>query len=271
MSDAPPLFDLALRHLSRDARQAGIELPDEKLTALTVVQLRELLEALATLAPKVEYPAAPEMRISVASRQYLVHVRDGSVRFSSWSVRAGGCNLTPGQIIDAITGTDDAVDTPVRIVRPARAVRAAPPPVEEEPRRRTGLIVALAAAAIGCPLLTWQLAGSSSDETELRRLMKIPEYRVLEPEPAKRQFERAVGTYETGGAEGDRRLVLRADGTVLCAKYGPGRALLEETTMTAVAAEAGGQMAFLTGNRTPIEVRDASTVVFCGDTYRRTR
>lgn len=235
-------------------------MPGERLTAVNVAQLRTLLEALTELAPKVEYPAVPEMRITAANHQYLVQVRDGGVRFSSWSARAGGCGLTPAQIVAAITGTEEPMAAPVRVM---------PATSGHEPVRRTGLVVLLGAVTLGCPLLTWMLTGSSSEAAALRRAGIVPEYRLLEAEPAKRQLERHAGAYETGQAEGDRRLVLRPDGTVVCAKYGPGRTLLEEITLTAVGAEAGGKAAFLTGNRALIEFESAVTLKYIGDKYSR--
>lgn len=260
MSKPPPSFDIVLRHVSSDARQAGVDLPVEKLTAVNVAQLRALLEALTRLAPKVEYPAVPELRITADGQPYLVQVRDGRVRFSTWSGRAGGCDLTPTQIIAAILGTKEVLVAPPR---------PAPTNAGAKPARRIGPLVGLAAAAIGCPLLMWLVASPGSDETQLRRLQVLSEYRLLDPDSAKRQLERVAGTYETGTAEGDRRMVIQPAGTVLCAKYGPGRALLEEATLTVVGAEMGGNPALLTGNRSPIEFRGAGALIYFGDTYER--
>ncbi|MDO8631376.1 MAG: hypothetical protein Q7R41_12880, partial [Phycisphaerales bacterium] len=113
MSELPPTFSVVLRHLSPDARQAGVEQAEVQLTDVSLWQLRELLNALTELAPKVAYPAVPEMRITATGQQFLVQVRDRRVRFSSWSIRTGGSDLTPAQILAAIAGTDETMDEPV--------------------------------------------------------------------------------------------------------------------------------------------------------------
>lgn len=228
-----------------------------RLTDVGLPRLRALLEALAVLAPKVEYPAVPEMRITCGDQQYLVQVREGHMRFSSWSLRAGGCDLTPAQILAAITGTDEVAEVPVV---------AAAATGEGHPRRRGWLVAVLAAGILGSNALTaWWL---TSPATNLPREV-FPEYRLLEPEPAQRLLDRVAGTYETGREEGDRRLFLRRDGTVLWGKYGARLAMVEETELTAAGAESGGQPALLASNRMLIAVKDAATLVYFGDTYRR--
>ena len=256
MSEAPLTFHVALHHLSRDARQAGSELPNVELDEVDVARLRALIEELARRAPTVEYPALPEVRITGGNQRFLVQVREGKVRFSSWSVRAGGCDLTPTEILAAITGI---TEIPATTNGTASRGGAAKP-------RRAGLIGLLAAGIIGSNAITaWVL---TSRTVELPRELR-PIYRLLDPTAGKRVWERAAGVYETGQTDGDRRLTVRLDGTILCTQLGPRNTIVEETPMTAVAAESGGKPALLTNNRLLIEIRDPQTVIYLGDTYRR--
>ncbi len=253
MSELPVAFSVVLHHLSPDARRAGIELAEVQLTDVSLWQLRALLNALTELAPKVAYPVTPEMRITSEGRQFLVQVRDGRVRFSSWSVRSGGGDLTPAQILALIAGTDEAAAAPAGATAGAGDKRR---------RRRIWLIAFIAGGVLGSNGLTaWMLTRPAPD--------LLPVHRLLEPDPAQRLLERAAGVYETGQTDGDRRLNLRRDGTVQWFLLGEGKMVVEETTLSTVAAEAGGQPALLAGNRTMIEVRNAATLVYFGDTYRR--
>jgi hypothetical protein len=227
-----------------------------QLSGVGLRQLQTLLEALATLAPKVEYPAVPEMRITDAERQFLVQVREGQVRFSSWSVRAGGCDLTPAQIVAAITGADPSTTAAGGEAEPAPPSR----------RRRGWQVVLLVGGILGSNAITaWMLTRPGPAlPVELQ-----PPYRLVESEPAERLLTRAAGVFETGGEEGDRRLAIRRDGAVNWGRYGPNRLIVEETPLTVVAAETDGQPALRAGDHSLIVVKDAATVVYFGDTYRR--
>lgn len=70
-----PTFTIALHHLSADGKTAGAELPDVKLSAVPGKKLLALLDAMAALAPKVSYPVAPELRISLPDRIFVVQVK----------------------------------------------------------------------------------------------------------------------------------------------------------------------------------------------------
>ncbi len=246
-----------MRHLAPDARRAGFELPEVRLDGVSPPQLRALLEALAELAPKVEYPATPEMRITGGEQQFLVLVREGHMRFSSWSVRAGGDDLSPAQMLTTITGIDAAA--------PAAAAAVAVV-VGSSRGRRVWLGVLLVAGILGSNVFTawWLLAPPPDLPPELR-----PPYRVLEPEPGKRLLLRVAGTYETGQAEGDHRLIVRPDGTAQWATFGAGRVVAEEVPLTVTGGETESKPVLVTGERFLIEVRDALTIVYFGDTYKR--
>lgn len=252
MSDAS-IFAVTLHHLAPDVARAAKDLPDVELSDVTPDKLRKLLEALSALAPKVEYPAAPEMRIAAAEGRFLVQVKEGKVRFTSWSLRTGGSDLTPAQILAAITG--EPLDE--------RAGTGAAGGSGGKRISRVAKVALLAAVILGSNSVTaWMMMRPPPE-------LLLPPYRLLDPEPAQRLFERVAGTYETGTTEGDRRLTIARDGVVHWGKFGTDGTLIEDTLFTAKAAESKGQPALFTTGHALIEIKDPVTVVFYGDTFRR--
>jgi hypothetical protein len=90
MAHSYPACNLCFRHLAPDAQAAGVGYPELERNGVSAEELRRLIESLAGLAPRVESPVVPELRIATAGRQYLVQVKAGRICFSSWSVRVGG-------------------------------------------------------------------------------------------------------------------------------------------------------------------------------------
>lgn len=249
---APPVFTLGLHHLSADAAQAGSHLPDLELADITPDRLRAMLEALTALAPRIQYPVTPEIRIATGDRRFLVQVKDGHVRFTSWSLRTGGNDLTPQQILAAITGAEEAV-----------AGAASGAPAGGRVRSSRGLTIALIATAIlGSNAITaWMLTRPPAD--------LMPEYRLLAEEPGKRLLGDVAGDYATGAEDGDYALHIAPDGAVRWVTFGEKGAVTEERRLTAQAAESRGKPALVTSNRGLIEIRDPVTVVFYRDVYQR--
>jgi hypothetical protein len=250
----PPRYSLALKQLAPDAARAGVECADVRREAVGARELRALLAALARLAPTVEYPLRPEIRIADGERQFLVQVKEGRMQLSGWTVPAGFADGSADGIWSAITGEAADGAAGEGLPRPGAARTGS--------RRRPGLIAVLVVTMLAANGATaWWLTRPAPS--------LMPAYRLLEDEPGRRLLERLAGDYETGGAEGDRRMKIRRDGTVVWSKYGPAKAIAEETTFSAAAAETAGGGALLTGDHALIEVRDPLTVVYFGDVYRR--
>lgn len=246
-----PVYSLVLRHVAADASRVGPDLPESRRAGVGAPELRRLIAAFARLAPGVEYPLQPELRISDGERQFIVQVKAGRLQLAGWTVPSGFADSSADGIWRAITGETEA-----------EPEQAAPEPARGQARRRPVLVATLVAAILLANGATaWWLAQPPPT--------LLPEYRLLEDDPGRRLLERLAGDYETGGAEGDRRLRIRRDGTVLWAKYGPGKAIAEETTLAAAAAETAAGGALLTGDQALIEARDPLTVVYFGDVYRR--
>ena len=249
---APKTFSIALHHLAPDAKSAGAELADAQLTAVTPEKLRALLEALAVLAPSIEYPVAPEMRIKSDSDHFVVQVKEGRIRFASWSVRTGGGELTPRQILAAIAGIEEEGGPDFAGGLAGRAAGL--------PRASKGALLA-AAILVSNGITAWMLTRPPPD--------MLPEYRLMESEPGTRLLADVAGVYETGSAQGDRSLTIHADGTVRWVTFGNNRTIAETSDLTAQPVLTGGRPALLTNTRALIEIREPVRVVFYGDIYHR--
>jgi hypothetical protein len=247
-------FTVTLRHLAPDASRAGADLPDAELTEVPTDRLRRLIEGLSKLAPTVSYPTTPELRVTSPEGRFLVHVKEGKIKFTSWSLRTGGSELTPAEIFAAITGEE--LDEPAFVA--ATAV------VEEKKTMPRGAKIALLAVVIlGSNAVTAWMAVKPPPTL-------LPNYRVMDAEPASRLLASTAGDYEMGTAAGDRGLTIRKDGTVRWYKYGENKTIAEEDGFTTKPVEV--QPARTPGLLAPnwiIDVKDPITVVFYGDTYRR--
>ncbi len=243
------LFTLNLHHLTADASQARVDLPDVELPSVEAGRLRGMLDALGKLAPRVEYPVAPEIRIATGNERFLVQVKEGQVRLSSWSLRTGGNNLTPQQIFAAITGAEE---TEIGDSTPATGGI----------RKRHLKIVGLIVAILGSNAITaWTLTRPPADF--------LPKYRLLAEEPGKRLLADVAGSYATGAEDGDYTLNIAPDGAVRWATLGEKGVVSEETRLTARPAESKGKPVLITSNRGVIEVRDNITLSFYRDIYHR--
>ena len=253
---ADPRFTVKLHHLAADAKQARADLPDVELADVSPKQLRRLLDALAALAPQVQYPVAPSVRIDGPHGQFLVQAQEGKVRVTSWSAQAGAENLTPERILAMILGAEaDTAEPPGAAT--GRGWSAWP---------RGGKIALLACAIVGSNATTaWMLTRPAPVPTSL-----LPEHRFMEGERAKRVLAEFAGNYATGAAPGDRRLTIHPDGALQWTTLGANGAAAEQTTLQARAAESRGHSVLVADNLGLIEMKDPITLVYFGDPYRRT-
>ena len=222
------------------------------MKAVSPEKLHGLIGALAALAPRDHGRATPELRITADHGRFVVQVAEGQLRFNSWTSRVGGFDLTAEQIFALITGTEE---TPER-----GGPQAGGRSLRQKRWWRFGLLIL---AIAGSNVVTaWMLLRPPSNPF-------LPEYRLLEPSPAERLMGSVAGDYETGTAEGDRRLRIARDGRIHWEKIGPGGTVVEPADMTSKAAESRGHPALLTNVDALIDVIEGGSLMFYGDTYRR--
>ncbi len=250
-------FTVTLHHLASGAREAGTDFPDLEVSGVGSSELRELLENFARLAHSVEYPVTPEVRIGSPHGQFLVQIRDGHIRFSSWALRDGIIEPTPDQILAAISGLEGGDEQVTTLSAPAMLKALAP-----ARRSKWAVVALLAAAIIGTNSVTvWLLTRPAPS--------LLPEYELVEGAPGSRLLAEVAGDFETGHADGDRRMSIRLDGAIRWVMFGPAGELTEDTALTAQPAKSGGKPVLLTSEQALIEIQDPMTIVYYGDTYRR--
>jgi len=251
-------FNVTLHHLSPDVTQAGAHFQDMDYLRVKTSDLRRMLEALAVLAPKVEFPAEPELRIAGPHGRFLVQAKNGQVKVISWSSQTGtGGEMTPDRIYAMIVGMESGDSAR----EPAGALERFLGGVS--PRSKVAI---LAVAILGSNAITaWFLTRPNA--VPPREL--LPEYRPVAADQAKRIFDEFAGEYESGVGDARRQLTIGHDGTLHWEKFGANETVEEDVRPTAQAAESHGHPVLVASNYGMIEAKDAISVVYFGDTYRR--
>jgi hypothetical protein len=96
-----------------------------------------------------------------------------------------------------------------------------------------------------------------------------PKYSLLTPAESAALLGRVAGEYRTGSTEGDRRIIIDTTGTARLAKFGPNLAVTQPATKTLRGALVDGQPALVTNDPAAVVLKDADTLVFFGNTYKR--
>jgi hypothetical protein len=245
------LFNVALKHLSRDAKKAGAELPAEQLSHITAKQLKAVIEALGALAPSVTPPAEPEMRIQAPDGNFVVSVRGGKLHLVSWSSKFKGGEQSAAHIYGVVSGEAQR--------EAARAEAAGNGPSWLS--GKAGMAAMTIAIIVVNAFTIWFVT------RPVKTL--VPKYTLLPAGPAERLLTEVAGNYETGATPGDRRIEIAKDGNVQRYKFGPERTPTVKQEFTVQAADAQGKPALVTSRKALIKINDPLTVVLYGDTYRR--
>jgi hypothetical protein len=236
-------------------KRADAAAPDLALRDLSEKKLRELIRALAVLAPTNLGSASPELRVTAPQGQFVVRIAEGRLRINSWTIKVGGADLSPEQICACITGTEDVAD----------AAGGGADDLGPRKRGRGPVIALLAALIVGSNGITvWMLLRPDNPPPPL-----LPDCQPLAAESAARFVKGLAGEYQNGAAAGARALKISADGSVHWLVLAPGGAIAEDTTLTVQPVQVRGQPALLADGRALIEAPDAASVVFYRETYRR--
>jgi len=257
-------YSVTLHHLSPDASAAGLAFPDEQMQTVTIVQLRELLQALSVVASHLTIyePSTPEVRVKTDREIFVVRTRYRRLCFVGWESILRGEDHTVAFIMSTITGNLEAAKVVPKVVE-----RYVPTPASTSAGAMPGgiprwfKIAALAVLIVGFNGATaWMLLRPPAT--------MVPKHELLSDSESRALLQRVSGEYETGAAEGDRRVLINPNGELRLAKFGPQRAILEERRKTARGAMVNGRAALVTGDGV-IEIKDPETIVLFGTTYRR--
>lgn len=264
---AEPTYNVTLHHLAPDASAAGLGYPDEQLTDVTLEQLRGLLQALQETAASLTIyePSTPEIRIKAEREVFVVRTRYRQLCFVGRESLLRGEPHTIPFILGTIAGVapdplPSADRAPDYERLPATTTTTAGP--ETGVRRPWIKIAVLLALIVGClGTGTWLLIKPPRTFA--------PKATALAGGDSTALLARLAGEYRTGTAEGDRRLLLTADGTIRLAKYGTAQAVVEEVARSVRGATHNGQPALMTADPYVILIREPDSLVLFGQVYKR--
>lgn len=266
MATAAPTYHVTLHHLAPGVAAAGLAYPDEQLPSVSLPQLREMLYALSEVATRLTIyePSAPEIRIRTDREAFLVRTRYRRLCFVGYEAALRGEEHSVAYILTTITGNTETAKAPEpRQERPSSAsplVSATPDEAGRFPRWLK--IAVMAVIIIGCNVTAgWMLLAPPKTIA--------PKYSLLTPAESVALLGRVAGEYRTGSAEGDRRIIIDATGTARLAKFGPNLAPTQPVTKTLRGALVDGQHALVTNDPAAVVLKDADTIVFFGNTYKR--
>jgi len=264
---AEPTYSVTLHHLAPGATAAGLAYPDEQLANVTPDQLRLLLRALEDTASSLTIyePSTPELRIKTEREVFVVRTRYRQLCFVGRETVLRGELHTIPFILGTIAGISPDQLVAVEQVRTyERPPSAAPIPTGTEnaapkPWLKIAVLLGLILVCFGTGV--WMLVKPPRTFA--------PKAAALAATDSSALLTRLAGEYRTGTAEGDRRLLLAADGTLRLAKYGAAQAVAEEVSRTVRGATQNGQTALMTSDPYMILVREPDTLVLFGQIYKR--
>jgi hypothetical protein len=260
---AASTYSVTLRHLAPGAQAAGLGYPDEQMQGVSGAQLRDLLYALSEVSANLTIyePSTPEIRIKTDRDAFTVRTRYRRLCFVGWETILRGEDHSVSYILSTITGTAEPAKAAPKIERFASTVSSSAMPPQSGGFPRWIKITALAVLILGINGVTaWMLLRPAPS--------LLPQHEVMADSESRALLTKTAGEYETGGQEGDRRLVIEPGGTIRLAKYGALRAVLDERAKPLRGAMVNGRAALVTSDAV-LAILDADTVVIYGSTYKR--
>ena len=265
MATAAPTYHVTLHHLAPGAVEAGLAYPDEQLPAVPLPQLREMLYALSEVASRLTIyePSTPEIRIKTDREAFVIRTRYRRLCFVGYEAALRGEEHSVAYILTTITGTTETAKAPeARVERPSLSPVISVTPDEAGRFPRWMKIAVMAVIIIGCnATAAWMLLAPPKTIA--------PKYSLLTPAESVALLGRVAGEYRTGSTEGDRRIIIDTTGTARLAKFGPNLSTTQPVTKTVRGALVDGQPALVTNDPAAVVLKDADTLVFFGNTYKR--
>lgn len=267
---AASTYSVTLHHLSSGARDAGLNYPDEQMTAVPAEQIAGLLQALEELAGRLTIyePSSPEIRIKTDREILVVRTRYRRLCFVGHETALRGEEHSVAYIMGAITGHAAPVTRPV--VNP-RLFERPPTAIPVRPALRGGNGGGIPDWVKIAVLLVVSLACVSGGVWMLFRPARslAPKFTLMPAADAVSLLARVAGQYQTGNQPGDRRLIVGPDGTLRIAKFGAEQAIAEEIIRTARGATQDGKSALVTSDPYVMLINDAESVTLYGQIFKR--
>jgi hypothetical protein len=254
-------YKVASRQLAADMASAGTSYGARDLGKLDPGQLVEVLTKLGALDAGQLQDSDPYLVVTARRGRFLVRPANGRLRLSEADNPARAfLELAAGDVPDYL----DGVDSPAPAEDPVIGTT-----VVEPTNTRMGLVVGLLSASVllvaGSAYFTFRTESSVELAEDYLPVSSAEKHASLVS-----QF--FSGTFGSGAGDGSRAIVLSTSGTVRLIEYGPDYAVASEQQDTfKVVLRQGTIPVARTTALGPIESRDADTLVYAGDIYKRQR
>ncbi len=260
-----PAYSITLHHLSPDAKAAGLAYPDEHLLAVSIGQLRELLHSLSEVAARqtIYEPSSPEIRIKTERDVFVVRTRYRRLCFIGWEAMLRGEEHSVAYILSAITGNSEHGKSIPKAERPTPSYKPqSAPAIDGGGVPRWAKITIMAVLIIGCnSTAVWLLMKPPAHMT--------PKFTLLPDFESRALLGKVAGEYVSGNREGDRRVVIDADGVLRFTKFGAKKALIDEGSKSARGGLSEGRAVLVTSDPAVVTIKDSDTLILYGMTFKR--
>jgi len=266
----------------------GVADANEQLSDVNPAQLRLLLQALSNAASRLTIyePATPEIRIKTERSAFVVRTRHRRLCLVGWEARLRGEEHTVGHILNTVTGTaadntkagetdrtgaggsnsplgNGGSKSPIDTESNPPFATAKPDAEAEGRLPRWAKIAGLALLIIGFNATTIDLVFDNSGPTLAPQSTPVAEFETGA------LLAKAAGEYETGGLEGDRRLIIEPGGNVRVAEIRPRARDFAGDHPHGQGGTVKGKVMLITSDPATIEVKDQDTIIYFGTTYKR--
>ncbi len=255
------MYRVATVHLSADASRADPSLDSTPLGEISASEISGLLERFRRLSVAENHEAEPYLEIIGRSGKF--HVRTGRGKLYLYNARDSVepyAELTPAEILAQLERLPGTV-APFA-VRTESGETARPPARFSSHRGIAAAILAAGLLLNGYTVYSVSSVESVQQKSDVKLLTDARE-------AAARRAELA-GTYATGGAIGDRIIVVLPDGRVDFSEVGR-KSQGAVPPDTSKLGRRGSKLCLVTGESGLIDVPNIDTLVYYRDTYRRTR
>jgi hypothetical protein len=249
------VFKASTRQLSPDLADASEEHASRDLGHVDAAQLTSLLEKLAALSPDKLIDADPHLVVSGRRGRFIVRPARGKLRLCDANdATRDALEIGPAEVANYLDGSE------LRAVAVAVEISDRAPDANNT---RLGLVLALLLLSVG------MVTGSAFFTFKPGAIDEDVDYTVPSTEQASTWRQQFNGVFATGSGDGSRLLTLRPDGTVKFVEHGPNQVVLDERLDTYRLALRGTTPVARTPWLGPIDLRDARTLFYAGETYTR--
>jgi len=249
------MFKVSTVNLSPDTAAAATNYSENPLGEVSAAELVALLERLREIDPVQNAEADPQVLIAAPAGQFLIRTGQGKLLlYNARDTTEPYSELTAEQIVaqlHPVPGPSGAADeTSAKLVAPA-------------PHRGIAITILLTGLALNGYTL---YSAFYSESVNVKTAVTL----LIDPAELAAHGHDVVGTYATGDQNGDRVIVVTADGRVAFSEIGNTRSV-NNGTDTYRLGRHDKKLCLTTIDSGIIDVTNIDTVVYYRDVYRRTK